>query len=585
MNKIPIFSLTLLFALILPLFANAQVTVKGIVTDESGVPLVGVSVRYKEVPQVGVTTDIDGKFSIKEVKEGKTLVFSYIGMKNAERLLKGTTSFIKIQMEAETSELDQVVITGYTQTTFKKMTGSVGIITADQLKDQAQPTVDALMQGKIAGVAVSAVTGQPGSTQKIRIRGTNTVTGDGEPLWVIDGVPMQGSTADMPNSSEIKSGQFDDLFMNGVAGINPSDIESITILKDASATAIYGSRASNGIILVTTKKGKTGKASITFNTNIGIQNLINKQKVLNASQFKEILDAATDNTYLWDKEEQRMFDEGRSTDWQDLITQSGVYQNYNLGITGGSEKTTYYLGLDWVDQEGIIKNTGYQKGNIRFNLDSKLNNWLTMGAKFNVIRSSTNSSNTDGVAGMNSLDQGTMGSAIASKPSAPIFNEDGTYYDNLLLRPNPVAAVTYFKNNFTQTRINASFNLEAEILKNLKLRTENGTEYINNQSNVFQDSRMTGIYKNVNISDRENGEQFYLQTENTLTYQLNKGIHRLTAVGGFSASIFNWTMMSAQVLNASNITQNDNLGTGTPKSINSDKVKSTLASFSPTNIF
>lgn len=365
----------------------------------------------------------------------------------------------------------------------------------------------------------------------------------------------------------------------GLDVIAPSDIESIEVLKDAASTAIYGSRASNGIILVTTKKGKTGKASITFNTNIGIQNLINKQKVLNASQFKEILDAATDNTYLWDKEEQRMFDEGRSTDWQDLITQSGVYQNYNLGITGGSEKTTYYLGLDWVDQEGIIKNTGYQKGNIRFNLDSKLNNWLTMGAKFNVIRSSTNSSNTDGVAGMNSLDQGTMGSAIASKPSAPIFNEDGTYYDNLLLRPNPVAAVTYFKNNFTQTRINASFNLEAEILKNLILRTENGTEYINNQSNVFQDSRMTGIYKNVNISDRENGEQFYLQTENTLTYQLNKGIHRLTAVGGFSASIFNWTMMSAQVLNASNITQNDNLGTGTPKSINSDKVKSTLASF------
>ena len=204
MNKIPIFSLTLLFALILPLFANAQVTVKGIVTDESGVPLVGVSVRYKEVPQVGVTTDIDGKFSIKEVKEGKTLVFSYIGMKNAERLLKGTTSFIKIQMEAETSELDQVVITGYTQTTFKKMTGSVGIITADQLKDQAQPTVDALMQGKIAGVAVSAVTGQPGSTQKIRIRGTKTVTGDSEPLWVSDGDPMQGSTADKTNSSEIQ---------------------------------------------------------------------------------------------------------------------------------------------------------------------------------------------------------------------------------------------------------------------------------------------------------------------------------------------------------------------------------------------
>ena len=270
MNKITIFSLTLLFALILPLFANAQVTVKGIVTDESGVPLVGVSVRYKELPQVGVTTDIDGKFSIKEMKEGKTLVFSYIGMKNVEHLLKGATPFIKIKMESATSELDQVVVTGYTQTTFKKMTGSVGIISADQLKDQAQPTVDALMQGKIAGVAVSAISGQPGSTQKIRIRGTNTITGDGEPLWVIDGVPMQSGSTDMPTSAEIKSGQFDDLFMNGVAGINPSDIESITILKDASAAAIYGSRAAGGVIVVTTKKGKSGKAQINYSGNVSV---------------------------------------------------------------------------------------------------------------------------------------------------------------------------------------------------------------------------------------------------------------------------------------------------------------------------
>lgn len=126
------------------------------------------------------------------------------------------------------------------------------------------------MQGKIAGVAVSAVTGQPGSTQKIRIRGTNTITGDGQPLWVIDGVPMQESVADMPSSSEIKSGQFDDMFMNGIAGINPSDIESITILKDASATAIYGSRAAGGVIVVTTKKGKQGKARINYSGNVSV---------------------------------------------------------------------------------------------------------------------------------------------------------------------------------------------------------------------------------------------------------------------------------------------------------------------------
>ncbi len=552
-RKMSLLGLICLFTSIL----MAQTKISGTVTDVDKNPLPGVSVVCKSTSQ-GTVTNLDGKYTI-EINKGNTLTFSLIGMQTQDIKI-ASQSIINVIMHESTIELDEVVAIGYGTAKKSDLTSSIISVKPDELKNVKVGSAADALQGLATGVLISKGSFKPGGSSNIIIRGNGSFGNGGAsttPLYIIDGV--------MSNA--------------GLDVIAPSDIESIEVLKDAASTAIYGSRASNGIILVTTKKGKTGKASITFNTNIGIQNLINKQKVLNASQFKEILDAATDNTYLWDKEEQRMFDEGRSTDWQDLITQSGVYQNYNLGITGGSEKTTYYLGLDWVDQEGIIKNTGYQKGNIRFNLDSKLNNWLTMGAKFNVIRSSTNSSNTDGVAGMNSLDQGTMGSAIASKPSALIFNEDGTYYDNLLLRPNPVAAVTYFKNNFTQTRINASFNLEAEILKNLKLRTENGTEYINNQSNVFQDSRMTGIYKNVNISDRENGEQFYLQTENTLTYQLNKGIHRLTAVGGFSASIFNWTMMSAQVLNASNITQNDNLGTGTPKSVNSDKVKSTLASF------
>ena len=552
-RKMSLLGLICLFTSIL----MAQTKISGTVTDVDKNPLPGVSVVCKSTSQ-GTVTNLDGKYTI-EINKGNTLTFSLIGMQTQDIKI-ASQSIINVIMHESTIELDEVVAIGYGTAKKSDLTSSIISVKPDELKNVKVGSAADALQGLATGVLISKGSFKPGGSSNIIIRGNGSFGNGGAsttPLYIIDGV--------MSNA--------------GLDVIAPSDIESIEVLKDAASTAIYGSRASNGIILVTTKKGKTGKASITFNTNIGIQNLINKQKVLNASQFKEILDAATDNTYLWDKEEQRMFDEGRSTDWQDLITQSGVYQNYNLGITGGSEKKTYYLGLDWVDQEGIIKNTGYQKGNIRFNLDSKLNNWLTMGAKFNVIRSSTNSSNTDGVAGMNSLDQGTMGSAIASKPSALIFNEDGTYYDNLLLRPNPVAAVTYFKNNFTQTRINASFNLEAEILKNLKLRTENGTEYINNQSNVFQDSRMTGIYKNVNISDRENGEQFYLQTENTLTYQLNKGIHRLTAVGGFSASIFNWTMMSAQVLNASNITQNDNLGTGTPKSVNSDKVKSTLASF------
>ena len=400
MNKITIFSLTLLFDLILPLFANAQVTVKGIVTDESGVPLVGVSVRYKELPQVGVTTDIDGKFSIKEMKEGKTLVFSYIGMKNVEHLLKGATPFIKIKMESATSELDQVVVTGYTQTTFKKMTGSVGIISADQLKDQAQPTVDALMQGKIAGVAVSAISGQPGSTQKIRIRGTNTITGDGQPLWVIDGVPMQESVADMPSSSEIKSGQFDDMFMNGIAGINPSDIESITILKDASATAIYGSRAAGGVIVVTTKKGKQGKARINYSGNVSVTlqpqrnySLMNSQEKIayeqglwdefSAPYFGEgktdyptigivgIVRSGKDRFKGWTKDQQDTYLNELSqndTNWYDELFRNGVSTTHNLSISGGGEKYTYYTSLAYTRNAGLLKNNDYDRYNVTANL-------------------------------------------------------------------------------------------------------------------------------------------------------------------------------------------------------------------------
>ena len=451
MNKIPIFSLTLLFALILPLFANAQVTVKGIVTDESGVPLVGVSVRYKEVPQVGVTTDIDGKFSIKEVKEGKTLVFSYIGMKNADRLLKGTTSFIKIQMEAETSELDQVVITGYTQTTFKKMTGSVGVITADQLKDQAQPTVDALMQGKIAGVAVSAVTGQPGSTQKIRIRGTNTITGDGQPLWVIDGVPMQESIADMPSSSEIKSGQFDDMFMNGIAGINPSDIESITILKDASATAIYGSRAAGGVIVVTTKKGKQGKARVNYSGNVSVTlqpqrnySLMNSQEKIayeqglwdefSAPYFEKgetnyptigivgIVRSGKDRFKGWTKDQQDAYLNELSqnnTNWYDELFRNGVSTTHNLSISGGSEKYTYYTSLAYTRNAGLLKNNDYDRYNVTANLT------MTPNQKVRLDFSATMAYQYSKSPALSTFDPFTY--AYFANPYEKPYNADGSY--------------------------------------------------------------------------------------------------------------------------------------------------------------
>ncbi len=401
MSKIHLFVWVLVLTVFMPLGASAQDVIKGIVTDQSGEPLIGVSVRWKENARTGTVTDANGNFTLRRVTNGKTLNFSYIGMQDISYPVKpGMKSPLRISMEESSSELDQVVVTGYAQTTYKKLTGSVGVIKAEDLKDQPAPTVDALMQGKIAGVAVSAVSGQPGTTQKIRIRGTNTLTGDGEPLWVIDGVPMQGSTVDMPSSSEIKSGSFDDLFMNGVAGINPSDIESITILKDASATAIYGSRAAGGVIVVTTKKGKQGAPHINYSGNVSVT--LAPQHSYSLMNSKEKLDYEKG---LWDEFSAEGFAAGRTdypvvgivgmvrsgrgrfadwtteqqeayltslesvnTDWYKELFRNGVSTTHNLSISGGGDKYTYYTSIAYTRNAGLLKNNDYDRYNITSNL-------------------------------------------------------------------------------------------------------------------------------------------------------------------------------------------------------------------------
>ncbi len=586
MNKIPIFLLVLLFAFLLPLFANAQATVKGIVTDESGEPLVGVSIRYKEVPQVGVTTDMDGKFSIKETEGGKTLVFSYVGMKNIEHLIKGITNFIKIIMEPEASELDQVVITGYTQTTFKKMTGSVGVITADQLKDQPQPTIDALMQGKIAGVAVSAISGQPGSTQKIRIRGTNTLTGDGEPLWVIDGVPMQANTSDMPSSSEIKSGQFDDLFMNGVAGINPSDIESITILKDASAAAIYGSRAAGGVIVVTTKKGKAGKVKINYSGNVSVTmapqrsySLMNAREKLayeqglwdefSAPGFEAgktdypvvgligIIRSGKGRFTGWTKDQQDAYiDElgNTNTNWYNELFHNSVSTTHNLSINGGGDKYTYYTSLSYTRNGGLLKNNDYDRYNLTTNLSMNPNEKVKIDLGVNM------SYQYSKAPALSSLDPFTY--AYFANPYESPYNEDGSYRAD-----ETYYALGEFNNNKIKNKVipDSGFNVLREMnetssrTKNVQTMVRAGIDYtiikslrfVGLASYTYSTNRVKEIYgKNTKAaldnrlsvdfrSDKEYASILQRNTDNDsymvrghFTYDESFGDHSISLIAG-----------------------------------------------------
>ena len=263
--------LFVLSSVVTPVWAQQKREIKGVVIDEEGQNIIGAVVsvktsvehRNKYTPAI---TDIDGNFTIELPAQYNTLIFSCLGLETKEIEIGNDVTFKKVVLSYQSKALDQVVITGYSQTTTKKITGSVGIITADILKDKPLSNLDAMIQGEIAGVAVQANTGRPGAQYNIRIRGVNNLSGNSSPLWVVDGVPLQNDIPDL-TSEQIKTGGFDNIFVSGVGGVNPNDIENISILKDAAAAAIYGSRAANGVIVVTTKRGKEGKTKVSYSNN------------------------------------------------------------------------------------------------------------------------------------------------------------------------------------------------------------------------------------------------------------------------------------------------------------------------------
>ena len=293
--------------------AAQSVLLTGKAVDTDGAPVIGAGIISMQKKTTGTTSDLDGKFSFKVPDGTESVLFSSVGMKDVVyKIVPGKTDGITVVMEWESTQLDQVVVTGYAQTTVKRITGSVAVINSDKFEAKAISSVDALMQGEVAGVAVSATSGQPGTQSRIRIRGANNLSGTSQPLWVVDGVPMQSDSPSL-SSEQLATGGFDDIFVNGIGNINPNDIESITILKDAAAAAIYGSRAANGVIVVTTKKGEAGRMRINYNNTFTLSikpqrtlNLMNSAEKLawedelwnefSASKYEESL---TDNTVVY----------------------------------------------------------------------------------------------------------------------------------------------------------------------------------------------------------------------------------------------------------------------------------------------
>ncbi len=385
-------------------FTPAALPITGKLTDPEGQPITGASIIIKG-KKTGTATDAEGKFSIM-VSEGEILVISFVGFTTME-IRVGKETNLSLTLQRPDAEMEQLVVTGYSQASKRMMTGSVGVLNAEAFANKPFSNVDALLQGQLAGIVVSATSGQPGTSQKIRIRGTNTITGDAEPLWVIDGVPMQDQLPGIPSSAEIKAGSLDNIFLTGIAGINPNDIESVTVLKDASAAAIYGSRAAGGVIVVTTKRGKSGAMKVNYSSNYssiiapqrdaGLMNAAEKI-ALEQSLWKEF----SEENYLLSLNDPltrypvvgvtgairsgKGKYSGMTIDQQDaelarlsalnengydLLFRNSFSTNQYLSVSGGSSKYAYYTSLGYSNNAGLLKKNNFDRYNIKTNLDIK----------------------------------------------------------------------------------------------------------------------------------------------------------------------------------------------------------------------
>lgn len=428
----------------------------GRVTDTDGAPVIGAGLVCIEKNTAGTTTDLDGNFSITLPAGAKTVKFSSVGMKElVYQLIPGRTENVRIIMEWENTELDQVVVTGYAQTSVKRITGSVAVLNSEKFEAKAISSVDALMQGEVAGVSIKSLSGQPGTQAKITIRGSNNITGSSAPLWVVDGVPLQ-SESPVLSSEQLATGGFDNIFVNGIGNINPNDIESITILKDAAAAAIYGSRAANGVIVVTTKKGEAGKMRISYNNTFSWSfkperslNLMNSSEKLSWedelwNEFSAAKYAAslTDNTVIYpvvgivgqiraglgdfasmkgDKAAQDKYIESLrnvDTNWYDLLFRNSFSQGHHLSLSGGSGKSTYYVALGLNDEDGMLIHNDYRRYNVNAKMTLTPTDWARIDVGMEAARQESK---------MPYSTVDPFHYAFFSNPYERAYNADGSY--------------------------------------------------------------------------------------------------------------------------------------------------------------
>jgi len=519
------------------LSAQETYTITGTISDKEGVvPFANVSIKGTSL---GTIADEKGHYII-DIASGRVLIYSFIGYEQVEVLVQEQKT-IDIELVVSSVELDEVVFIGYGSLKKSDLTGSVASIDADELAASSVSSLDQGIQGRVSGVYVKQLSGQPGGGTSIRIRGTTSITGTNEPLYVIDGMPLL--------NDNITSGFTH--YVNPLASINPSDIESLEILKDASATAIYGAQGANGVVLITTKKGSAGGARITFEAYSGVQSLAKKLPMLSAGELAILGNDATDNAGLSRK---NIFASpnnlGIGTDWQNEIYRIAPVQNYQMNVIGGSENSNYNISLNYFNQEGIIINSDFRRISFRTNLENQVNDLLKVGTQLNYSNLSSNGVVTDG--------GGTFSNSISAwalefNPGLSPLDDDGNYlYENNLgqpATPNPVAEALERDMLNTQNRLIGNIFAELNFGAHLRFRSSVGLDRIFVKDQTFTPNFLSSAEHGPGAGNVIHTENMKWNFENLLTYKNEFGKNSINAVVGQTMQAFNQDMLSLGVLN------------------------------------
>jgi len=575
--KIKLFSCLMMLFACVTLSAQTSKTISGTVVDDKGQPVIGASILEKGTNK-GTITDFDGNYAIT-VKEGTTLEISSIGYKTVE-VVVGSESVYNAVIGEDTQLLDEVVVVGYGTMKRSDLSGASVSMKESDLKGSVITSLDQSLQGRAAGVSSVQTSGAPGSSSSIRVRGQATVNANAEPLYVIDGVIVQGggaSGADFGLGDALGNGKVSTI--SPLSTINPSDIVSMEILKDASATAIYGAQGANGVVLITTKHGKAGEAKFSYDGMFAVSNQSKRLDMMNLREFAEYYNdlarigeisspdpAYGDPSLL-----------GVGTNWQDEVFRTALQHSHQLSATGGTDKVQYYVSGSYMDQQGTIIGSNFQRFSVRTNVDAQLKSWLKLGVSATYANTKDNLKLADG-------GEGVIFYSLTSLPDVPVYDIDGNY--STVVREgystkNPVAVAMLNTNTLKRQKLTGNMYLEIKPIKCLTWRTEVGMDVSSSHAERYRPLIDLGAYqvtKN-SMSVQKNNNTFW-QLKNYLTWNQDFGEHHVTGMIGQEMweSTWNYLGGSSQDL-ASDDVHNVSLGDKTSYNINSGFGSAAMASF------